>query len=142
MLSERLQMNTHPEPNNQGTAINLARGIAGAVLGGMLGWFAFFWIAKQGFYMLALPGGLLGTGAGLLMRQRSVPLSVVCGVGALALGTLAEWRFAPFRADASLGYFLAHLHDLRPLTLIMIGLGGLLGFWIPFRSASPRSIDR
>ncbi|NJN05747.1 MAG: hypothetical protein HC814_04360 [Rhodobacteraceae bacterium] len=39
---------------------NLARGLIGAVLGGVVGWFAFFWIANQGFYMLALPGGLLG----------------------------------------------------------------------------------
>jgi hypothetical protein len=112
----------------------LARGLAGATLGAVVGWFAFFWAARQGFYMLALPGGLLGAGAGLLMRRGSLPFALVCAVAALALGLLAEWRLAPFRADASLGYFLAHLHQLQPLTLIMIALGGFLGFWMPLRA--------
>jgi F0F1-type ATP synthase assembly protein I len=120
--------------NSNHSGVNLARGIAGASLGGLIGWFAFFWIARQGFYMLVLPGGLLGVGAGLLMKRGSVLFAIACGVVALALGTLAEWRLAPFRAEASLGYFLSHLHQLRPLTLIMIALGGFIGFWAAFRA--------
>jgi hypothetical protein len=120
--------------NHQDTGKNLARGIIGAAVGGVLGWLAFFWIARQGFYMLALPGGLLGVGAGLLMRRGSLPFAIVAGLAALGLGVLAEWRLSPFRADASLGYFLAHLHQLRPLTLIMIGIGGFIGFWTSFRA--------
>ena len=106
--------------------------LSGAVIGGAIGYFGFQWIARQGFYGLILPGALLGVGASLSWN-RSVPLCAVCGVLALALGFFAEWRFAPFLADGSLGYFVSHLHQLRPITLIMIAVGGLIGFWAPYQ---------
>jgi len=113
--------------------------IVGAVVGGFLGYKAFFWIAGEGFYGLILPGGLLGMGAGLA-RNKSLPLAVACGIAALALGVFTEWNFAPFKKDGSFGYFLVHIFDLRPLTLIMIAVGGAVGFWIPYRQIpdSPR----
>jgi hypothetical protein len=46
------------------------------------------------------------------------------------LGVFAEWWTAPFIDDRSFGYFLAHLHQLKPVTLIMISLGGLCGYWL------------
>jgi hypothetical protein len=110
-------------------ARNLLLGILGAAAGGVLGYFAFFWIARQGFYALMVPGGLVGVGGGLLVRDRSVPRAIVCGVIAFALGLFTEWRFAPFTKDDSLGYFLAHVQDLRPLTLLMIVAGGAFGGW-------------
>jgi hypothetical protein len=106
--------------------------LAGAVAGGILGYFAFAWLYEQGFYGLVLPGGLLGFGAGIA-RNRSLWLAAVCGLLALMLGVLVEWHFAPFAKDESLGYFLQHLQDLKPVTLVMIALGGVLGFWVPFR---------
>jgi hypothetical protein len=106
--------------------------LAGAVLGGLLGYFAFFWVAGQGFYGLVLPGGLAGLGAGIF-ASRSKVVPVLCGLLAAAFGLFTEWRYAPFRADPSLGYFLWHLHELRPITLVIIAFGGLIGFWIPFR---------
>jgi hypothetical protein len=109
-----------------------ALALCGALVGGAVGYAAFFWIVGQGFYALAVPGGLLGFGAGLV-RNRSVLVAVVCGLLATALGLFAEYRFAPFADDDSLGFFLRHIADLRPLTLIMIGVGGLVGFWVPFR---------
>ena len=33
--------------------------LCGAVAGGVVGYFAFFWVLEQGFYALALPGALL-----------------------------------------------------------------------------------
>ncbi len=105
--------------------------LIGAAVGGALGYFAFFWIIQQGYYALVLPGGLLGLGAGI-GKCRHVLLAVFCGLCALALGLFTQWCYAPFLADESLGYFLAHIPDLKPLTLIMIALGGLVGFWIPF----------
>jgi hypothetical protein len=107
---------------------NLVLGILGAVIGGSLGYLAFFWIATQGFYALVLPGGLLGLGAGLCARRRSVLLAVLCGVAGLALGLYTEWRFAPFVSDKTLAYFLGHLHLLRPLTMIMVALGGFVSY--------------
>jgi len=104
-------------------------GILGAGVGGLLGYFAFGWLARQGFYAAALPGALLGLGCGWLVRERSLPLSVVCGVAALGLGFFSEWSLMPFIADGSFGYFIAHLHLLPPVKLLMLSLGGVLGFW-------------
>ena len=106
--------------------------LLGAILGGALGYAAFFWVASQGFYGIVLPGGLLGCGAGAF-KPRSRYLSVICGLLALGLGLLTEWRFAPFVADASLPYFLAHVHQLKPITLLMIAVGAAIGFWVPYR---------
>jgi hypothetical protein len=106
--------------------------LCGALAGGALGHFAFFWLASQGFYALILPGGLLGLGAGLV-RNRSVAVAVVCGLLATALGVFTEYRFAPFAADKSFPFFVSHLFDLRPLTLLLIAAGGAIGFWVPFR---------
>ncbi|MEW6303638.1 MAG: hypothetical protein AB1705_09220 [Verrucomicrobiota bacterium] len=106
--------------------------LTGAVLGGALGYGAFFWLVSQGFYGLILPGGLIGIGAGMF-KTKSLAIPIACGMLALALGLLAEWRFAPFAKDDGLGYFLSHVHDLRPITLLMIALGAGLGFYVPFR---------
>jgi hypothetical protein len=104
----------------------------------VLGYLAFGWLAAQGFYALALPGVLLGLGAGVLAKRRSMAMAVVCGFLALALGVFAEWKHFPFAKDASLKYFLTHLPDLRQLTLILIGLGGFGGFWFARPAAGPR----
>jgi len=103
-----------------------------AAMGGSLGYVAFFWVARQGFYGLVLPGGLVGLAAGI-PRGSSTSVAAACGVLALALGLFTEWRFAPFTIDGSLGYFLTHIHHLQPITLVMIAVGGLLAFWIPSR---------
>lgn len=106
--------------------------LGGAVLGGLFGHEAFGWLVGQGFYGLVLPGGLLGLGAGWTTCRSRWP-SVVCGLLALVLGLLTEWRFFPFVADASLGYFLSHVYQLKPLTLLMLAAGTAIGFWVPFR---------
>ena len=105
--------------------------LIGAIAGGLVGYFAFLWIARQGLYALVLPGGLLGIGAGL-SPNRSIVICIVCGLLALAIGSLAEWRFAPFISDGSFGYFVTHFHQLKPITLIMIAMGGFIGFWAPY----------
>jgi hypothetical protein len=106
--------------------------LGGAVLGGLIGHVAFGWLLNQGFYGLVLPGGLLGLGAGLATGRSRWP-AVVCGVLALLLGLLTEWRFRPFNADASLGYFLTHLQQLKSVTWLMLTAGTAIGFWVPFR---------
>jgi hypothetical protein len=117
------------QPNRVSPVANTAFGLAGAAIGGVAGYFAFGWLAGQGFYALALPGVLLGLGAAVLAKIRSMALAVACGILALALGIFAEWKHFPFAKDDSFTYFVSHLFDLRPFTLIMIGLGGFGGFW-------------
>ena|SRR5436190_23021317 len=112
------------------------RVIAGAAIGGTLGYFVFFWVFKWGYLGWVIPGGFLGIGAALA-RNRSSSLAVACGVAALLLGFISEWRRAPFRADESLVYFLLHVHKLPRVPLLLIVVGGVVGFWIPYRGKKP-----
>ena len=123
------------EAQSQGKNMNLKNEcivVVGALIGGLVGFVAFKWLLGQGFYGLLLPGGLLGMGAGMLKTPTNI-IAVVCGILALAFGLVAEWSAFPFSADESLAYFLMHFYDLKPITLIMIVLGGAIGFYIPFR---------
>jgi hypothetical protein len=113
---------------------NNALVLTGAVVGGVIGYFGFLWLVRQGMYGIILPGGLAGIGAGFF-RSRSYAIPAVCGIFALALGIFSEWKFAPFVANDSLSFFMTHIQDLKPITLIMIGIGGAIGFWVPFRRA-------
>jgi hypothetical protein len=106
--------------------------LLGAAVGGLLGYVLFFAIARQGYHGLAVPGGLLGLGAGIF-KTRSKAVSVACGLLALGLGIFAEWRLAPLAADDSLGYFLLHIHRLPPFTLLMIVAGAAISFYVLFR---------
>ncbi|HEV2972685.1 MAG TPA: hypothetical protein VGY55_22145 [Pirellulales bacterium] len=106
--------------------------LAGAIVGGTIGFFGFGWLLGQGFYALVLPGGLMGIGAGWVFN-RSIFVAIICGVTATALGLVAEWNFRPFNADDSLGFYFRHLGDLQPITFLMIVLGGAIGFWVPYR---------
>lgn len=118
------------------------RGIVGAVIGGAVGYAGFFLLAQAGLYALILPGALVGLGCGLLIGGTSNTMGVICSLLALLLGIVIEWRFAPFVADDSFGYFVAHLHQLRTMTLVMIVLGAAFAYWFgrgrgPRPSASP-----
>lgn len=106
----------------------LIRGLCGAVLGGVVGYFVFFWIVRQGFYALVIPGTLLGLGAGLGARRGCRTLQIVCACLGLLLGLFIEWRYAPFAADESLAYFVTHLHLLKPMTLLMVALGAFFSY--------------
>lgn len=111
------------------------RCVAAAAAGGTLGYFGFFWAASQGLYAMVLPGGLIGIGA-TIWPVRSTWICWLCGLAALLLGIVTEWQYRPFKADDSLAYFVTHLHQLTGMTLLMIGLGAALGFWLPWRHRS------
>jgi len=106
--------------------------LLGALVGGVVGYVLFFAFVRRGYYGLVLPGGALGLGAGFF-RTRSKAVAIVCGLLALGLGLFTEWRFTWRATEAGLGYFLLHVHELPRMTLVMIGAGALIGFWVPFR---------
>lgn len=106
--------------------------LGGALLGGVIGHFGVLWMARQGFYAMVLPGGLIGLGAGMTCHS-SRALPIVCGLLALVNGLFTEWCNFPFVKDDSLGYFMTHLTDLRTVTVSMIVAGTVIGFWVPFR---------
>ena len=100
--------------------LNWLLGVVGGIVGGALGYFAFFLFACQGFYAMVLPGALLGLSCGFLSGIKSNVLGIVCGLLAVLLGFFTQWRFAPFIDDGSFAY---------SMTLIMITVGGIFGFW-------------
>ena len=103
-------------------------GLMGAAIGGVAGYFAFQWVLSQGLYALILPGAAIGLGCRLLSRQFSRFNGVMCAVLAIGLAFYIEWRFFPFLKDPSLEYFIAHIHQLRGMTQLMIGFGGYLAY--------------
>lgn len=105
-------------------------GVCGAIVGGALGALGYQWMLGHGYHALVLPGALLGLGAGVGAGTVSKWRGLACALGALVFGVLVEWRFRPFAADEGLGYFVQHLGDLRPPTMIMLVAGGLLAFWM------------
>lgn len=109
--------------------VGFLRGFAGAVAGGAIGYFAFFWLVRQGLYALVLPGTLVGLGFGALSGRRSIYDGVFCAVCAAALGLFIEWQFDPFLVDKSFTFFLSHAHELRGIKLILIGVSILLAYW-------------
>jgi hypothetical protein len=101
-------------------------GFVTAAIGGGLGYVAFFWIARQGFYTLIVPPALLGFGAGLGIQRRSQPFAITCGTAGFLLALVIEWQFAPFIANKTFPYFLTHLHQCQPLTQLMFLIGTLI----------------
>ena len=125
--------------SKSGTLVNTVRGLLGAAAGGAAGYFLTGWLVQQGFYAMALPGAGVGLGAGLLVTKRCPGVAIACGVLALALGVFTEWMNFPWpRPHDGFGYFLSHLGDLRPLTMILIGLGALGGYWFALGAGRKR----
>jgi hypothetical protein len=110
--------------------ISTILGVIGGVVGGIAGYLLFFWIIKQGFYALVLPGAAVGLGCGLLAQHRSVLRGIVCAIAGLALGLYTEWVYEPFAADKTFRYLVLHFYDMRGITLIMIALGTALSFYL------------
>jgi hypothetical protein len=110
--------------------------LGGAVLGGVAGFFIFGWLTGMLIYAPIVPGGLLGLGASF-GKHRSVWPSIVCGIAGFALGVAAEWHYMPFR-DPSFGFFIKHLSGFH---WVLLALGGVLAFWLPYGHVS-RSSER
>jgi uncharacterized membrane protein (Fun14 family) len=109
----------------------LARGLAGAFAGGVVGYFVFQWLASRGLLAHMAPGVLLGLSAGWAARRRIHLLGVICAIAALVLTIVAEWVRAPFIADKSLTFFIMHLTEMNNATfkLVAIGLGAAAAYW-------------
>jgi hypothetical protein len=106
----------------------LGLGVLAAVAGGVLGYFAFFWLTQQRLYALVIPPALVGLAGGFGYRGRSQPFAIGCGLAGLALALVIEWKFAPFIKDGSFPYFLTHLHERKPFTLLSLVLGPIIGY--------------
>jgi len=109
--------------------INVVRGLVGAGLGGVAGYFLFGWLLKRGYYAQILPGALLGLGCGVFVQRRNVPLAIGCGIVALVLGLFTRWKYFTSSASNDFGLFLTQINQLPTMPLLMVALGGVCGFW-------------
>jgi hypothetical protein len=115
--------------------------VVGAIAGGILGFFAVGWLARQGLYSVLLPGAFVGIGSLLGKGCRGAAIPFLLGLLGVIAVYLAEWHYFPFVRDGSLGFFVKHLSSLKPFTHLLAVAGGLIAFWIPFKSQE-RSLDR
>jgi len=79
---------------------------------------------------MVLPGASIGLGCGLLARHRSSVRGLACAIAALGLGLYTEWVYEPFAASDRFGYLAMHFYQLPLLTLIMIGLGAAMAYYL------------
>ena len=118
------------KPGTNPMPIAFLRGLLGAILGGAIGYFGFFWLTRFQIYALVLPGAMLGLGFGLAAGRKSYGFGVFCAVAAFFLGCVAEWKRSPFLADESFSFFVTHLNHLdHPAALILLILGVVMAFW-------------
>jgi hypothetical protein len=116
----------------QESVLQSSKCLAAAAVGGVLGYYGFFWARSFGFYAMVLPGGMIGIGASVFPVRR-IWVPIVCAAAAVALSLFTEWKHAPFRADPSFGYFVTHVQDLSGFTLFLMAIGTILAFYLPFR---------
>ena len=105
------------------------RGVLGAIVGAVAGYYLFMWLRTQGFYGLAMPAILLGLGFGISAGRSMIWGGLFCVVGGLALMIFCEWSTSPFIKDDSLKYFVTNILNLQPVTLGMMVLGMVGAFW-------------
>ncbi len=103
--------------------------IAGALLGAVLSYAA----AKAGFYAIILVGVTTGFGATIAARRGGWIVALIATLVALTASLYTEWYLYPFVADDSLNYFIHHLGDLRPFTLIVHAAGAAAAGYIASR---------
>lgn len=108
----------------------IVRGLAGAFVGGVVGYLAFFWLLQHGLHVAPVPGALLGIGAGL-GRGRSLALAIISALLALLLGLYAQWGLTILPELSSSG-ILRFVTGLPVRTMLALLLGAFLGFWLPY----------
>jgi hypothetical protein len=119
--------------------VTFVPGLVGACLGGVAGYYAFSWITRQGFFALVVPGALAGLGSGFCSVNHSRVRGILAGLIALVAGVVSYWHdfSPPFDTDGSLRDLVMHLHQLPPITLIMLAVGTFLGFWWGRETTNP-----
>ncbi len=123
---------SHREPSWQETmAYPLA--CLGALLGAALGAGATRMAMYAGLYAIMVVGVLTGLGAITLSRRGGWGVAIIAVIVALSASLCTEWWCFPFDADDSLGYFVRHIGDLPPFSLLMHAIGAAAAGFIAWR---------
>lgn len=136
----------HPSYYPYPKTLNTILGLLGMGTGAWVGYLGFSWVCSQGFYALVLPGFCIGLFTRLIVYHTSRDLQWCCAIVAFFFGFYTEWSFFPYIKDKSLFYFVNHLHQLKPITWIMIFLGSYVAYHVSKKYSSiphsPISEDR
>jgi len=106
------------------------RGLLGAIIGGGVGWFVYFWLLNQGFDGLMIPGALVGVGFSMLSRRSAWSFGLACAAIGLGLMLVCEWQSLLNYRNGPFLDFLTNIHKLNMPNKIMLGAGTLIAFWI------------
>lgn len=113
------------------------RGLAGGIVGGVVGFYLYKWLISYGMFGPMIPGTLAGLGWGLASRHRSMVDAVLAAILALVCGVLSAWCTVRLGDDKSLSHFLLNITNfLTPPTMVMIGIGAVVAFFLGMGRAS------
>lgn len=121
-------------------SIALLRGLAGAAVGGTVGFLAFLLLLRVGVYSLVLLGTGMGLVCGWVSGRKSQVLGIICAVATLVLSLLVQWRW--FAAEDSFASFLTDLPNLGPRTWLMLVLGVVMAYWFGIGRESQAATDK
>ncbi|MDX1944440.1 MAG: hypothetical protein SFU86_03465 [Pirellulaceae bacterium] len=106
----------------------LLRGVGGAVLGAVLGYFVFRWLRSQGMLGDMLPGFAIGMLGGYLARGKSQILAVFCAILAVVATLFTEWH-VQYSEKHTFVDFLTKLPSMNSVRLLLMGFGVVCAYW-------------
>ena len=107
-------------------------GLLAGVVGGVAGyWLVAYLIGSQGLWVPILPGAFAGLACGQASPIYSRRRGIVLAIFVLGLVVYAQWKlFNPaFAFDGTLRDYVLHLHQLPPMTLIVMAVNVVIGYW-------------
>ena len=115
----------------RGRLIEFVPGLLAGVAGGVAGYLLVAVLMNQGFWMPILPGAFAGLACGQCSPVRSKVRGALIAAITLGLVIYAQWKlFVPgFEFDGSLRDYTLHLHQLPPLTLIIMAVNVASAYW-------------
>jgi len=126
-----------PKPT-ENLAAKIPLGVAGAIAGGVVGFFLFQILVDQGLYFMVLPGALVGLGCGLAVRSRSFVFSAIAMLISIPVTIVCEWKKDAYYCDDNetlMGIIEYTTRMSTPelrgsLILVFIALNALIAFWL------------
>ena len=103
------------------------RGIAGAAIGGLLGYLMFDFLLGYGLYAGIVPGAFIGIGFSIAARHISLVAGVLCGIVGLFFGFWCD-AVTNLPPDDLVSYF-KEIDQVPTVNLLMIVIGGVASFW-------------
>ena len=96
---------------------------AGALVGSVVGYFAFKFMLNYGLYGPSIPGAAVGFGAGFYLKRKHIAVGIFSAVVATIVGVGADYSITV------VDNFANYITGQSPATYLMLGLGTAMGYW-------------